>query len=445
MNIAIDATALGSGRGGDETALRGMLIGLARVLPEHANLHFTLLTRPNAELPADVQQRARHFEVRRMPWGAAPLRYGLTVPRMLRERPVDLLYSITHAPPLSTTPVALQVHDLSFLHRPEFYPLKTRLRLNLLVPFHARQARIVMTGSELARRDLIRSYRLRPERVVVVPDAVEEPRRLPHLSSTQETQWLARLGLRPPFVLYVGNLHPRKNVARLIEAFVRGIRTEPPLADHQLAIVGGHWWRGGAEERVAQLAPQGRVVLTGRLPDDDRDRLLRAADMLAYPSLFEGFGLPPLEAMAVGTPVLASNTSTMPEILGDAALLVDPLDVQALASGLARLSSDTALRATLRERGFARVKRYDVRETGARALEAFALALGLDAVAGGAAAVDERSARRSIWTTETQSLSMPASSLTSPSRSQAALNQRASIDISEPWSRAYAMHDHRQK
>jgi glycosyltransferase involved in cell wall biosynthesis len=419
--------------------MQGLLIGLATVLPEDARTRFVLYTRPGAELPDSVAQRRQHFRVLEMPWGPAYIRYGVTLPRLLSRLPVDLLYSITHAPLFGRTPVALQAHDLSFRHRPEFYPWRTRLRLNALVPLHARRARLVITGSELSRRDLIDSYRLPVDKVVVVPDAVQPPRDLPPMTADAEQAWLASLGLRRPFVLYVGNLHRRKNVARLIEAFGLGLRDGGALANHQLAIVGGHWWQGGTEARAAQQLPPGRVVLTGRLPDADRDRLLRTADVLAYPSLFEGFGLPPLEAMAVGTPVLASNTSTMPEILGDAALLVDPLDVHALSRGLERLCRDASLRTLLRERGFKQVKRYDVRETGARALAAFGSALGTSL----SGAEPRAASWRSICATETQSLSTPSSSPMSPNRAHALFSRRTTTDISEPWSREYATSDHR--
>jgi glycosyltransferase involved in cell wall biosynthesis len=442
VRIAIDATALGSGRGGDETALRGLLVGLAEVLPPVARVRFTLYVRPGTRMLPELAARPEHFEQREIAWGSAPVRYLATLPRLLAHEtpPIDLLYSITHAPVFSSTPIALQAHDLSFRHHPEFYPARTRLRLNVLVPLHARQARVIITGSQLSRHDLIQTYRLNPERVVVVPNAVQSPRALPRLSPTQETAWLASLGLRRPFVLYVGNLHPRKNVARLIEAFARAQRSEQDLAQQQLAIVGGHWWHGSAEEKAARLSPPGRITFTGRLADEDRDRLLRLADVLAYPSLFEGFGLPPLEAMAVGTPVLASNTSTMPEILGNAALLVDPLDIDAMARGLARLTADEALRATLRERGLQRVKLYGVRETGERALAAFGLALGLDLPT---ADSDERLESRASWTSDTQSLSIPGSSATRPRRLQALFRRRLTTDTVIPWSRGYATTDHR--
>jgi glycosyltransferase involved in cell wall biosynthesis len=375
-SVAIDASALGSGRGGDETLLRGLLGGLAAVVDEGGGLSFPLYLRPGITPPPAVASHPA-FPTHTIPWGIAPVRYTLTLPRLLLQagRRADLLYSQTHAPPVAPAPVVLQLTDLSFRHHPDLYPWRTRLRLNLLVPFQARNARAVMVISEFSRQDLLHSYGLPPENVFVVPCAVEPPREPPRLNSAEQTRWLGQYGISGPFFLYVGNLHPRKNVVRLIDAFVRARRASAELGAYQLVIVGGRWWRGGAEELAAARAPAGSVVLVGRVEDQERDRFLRTAVALAYPSLFEGFGLPPVEAMAVGTPVLASNTSALPEVLGDAALLVDPLDVDAIARGLTRLATDPVLRAELRARGLKRATRYSLRETGQLALEVFQWAM----------------------------------------------------------------------
>lgn len=371
MKIAFDATALGSGRGGDETLLRSLLAGLARVTPDDGMNRYVLYTRPGATLPPAVAAHPA-FTARPMPWGPKPVRYAFTLPRLaMQEDPrPDLLYSQTHAPLLSPVPLAVQLTDMSYWHHPEFYPLATRLRLNLLLPIHAWQARVVLAPTEFSRQDFIRTYRLPPERVIVVPISLEPP--TPHADAPEgQAAWLARYGITGPFVLYVGNMHPRKNIPRLIEAFTRARQASPALADYQLVLAGASWWHDGSAERAAQQAPPGAVVLTGRVTNEERDRLLRAAQVVAYPSIFEGFGLPPLEAMAAGTPVLASNVSSIPEVLGDAALLVDPLSVDALAHGLIRLAGDAGLRAQLRARGFVRAAVFTEQLVGERALAAF--------------------------------------------------------------------------
>jgi glycosyltransferase involved in cell wall biosynthesis len=250
------------------------------------------------------------------------------------------------------------------------------------VPIHVRQARVIVTVSEYSRREIIAAYGVRPDAVFVVPNAVQLDGRCLHDASmdvakptAEEANWLHERGIHGPFFLYVGNLHPRKNVARLIQAFSRASRATPALADYQLVIAGGRWWGAGPEERAASEAPAGSVVFLGRVSDDERDRLLAGAVALAYPSLYEGFGLPPVEAMAAGTPVLASNLTALPEILGGAALLVDPLDVDAIAAGLVSLATDSGLRRELRMKGLHRAARYTPRSTAERAREAFRWAL----------------------------------------------------------------------
>ena len=375
MRVAIDATALGSVRGGDETYLRGLLSGLAELVTGDVGDRFPLLTLPGVAPPPEVRGHPA-FPVHVLPRGPRALRYGWTMPRALRKEPSDLLHSLIHAPLTSRVPTALQVPDLSFRHHPELFPRATRLRLRLLVPLHIRQARIVTTVSEFSRRDLIATYALAPERVSVIPNAVQPAATPPDkFRHDREAAWLCSIDLDGPFFLYVGNLHPRKNVPRLIEAFGRARRAVADLWAYQLVIVGASWWRGGAEEQAARSLPEGAVRLLGRVTDPERDTLLRAATALVYPSLFEGFGLPPLEAMAVGTPVVASNTSALPEVLGDAAILVDPLDVGALSRALVQVATDSALRRTLRERGLARAALFTPRRAAAAAMDAFRRAL----------------------------------------------------------------------
>jgi glycosyltransferase involved in cell wall biosynthesis len=268
--------------------------------------------------------------------------------------------------------VALQVTDLSFQHWPRYFPLRHRVRLRTLVPIHVRQARVVMTLSEFCRHDLMRTFDLPAERVFAIPCVVRPPQ--PPASTGETERVLARHGIRRPFFIYLGNRHPRKNLPRLVQAFSLAVGSDPELAGYRLVLAGAPWWRGGGEDRDVRLAPPGTVQVLGRLPDDERDLLVRAATALVYPSIFEGFGLPPLEAMAVGTPVLASNAAALPETLGDAALLVDPFDVAAMAAALIALATDAELRAKLRARGLRHAAQFTPRPCGQAAMAAFRVA-----------------------------------------------------------------------
>jgi len=375
--VAVDATGLGSGQGGDETMMAGLLEGLAEAARPGDS--FPLIVRDGVTLPAPVADHPA-FSVHSMRRLPGALHFTARLPRALsRLRPVpDLVCAVTHGPLRSPAPVALFVQDLSFHHHPEHYPVVARWRLRTVVPRQARRARAVLTVSEFSRSDLIASYELPPEQVVVVPDAVAVPPPWDDTAAAEGRQWLASQGVDGRFILCLGNLHPRKNVARLVAGFAQARAGAPDLADVRLVVAGARWW-GAGEAAAAAQAPDGSVVFLGRFDDDRREQLLRLADALAYVSVFEGFGLPPLEAMARGTVVLASDATAVAETAGDGALLVDPYDVHAIAEGLVRVLSDEQLRVELRRRGAARAAGYDVGSTGRRAREAFAAAIGLTA------------------------------------------------------------------
>ena len=369
MRVAIDGRALGSGRGGDETYTRGLLTGLAEAMDPADS--FPLFVRQDAVLPPAIVGNPG-FPVHVVRHRSELLRYAVALPLALTRirEGLDLLHSLIYAPPWSPVPVALMVTDLSFRHLPDLYRASTRLRLAILMPRQLRRARVVMTLSEFCRQDITREYGVPADRVFVVPCAVETPS-----PATPDPQALRALGVSTPFFLYVGNRHPRKNVPRMIRAFGRARRAAPELSRHQLVIAGARWWAVRDELEAAAETPPGSVRFLEHVPTSTRDLLLRSAEALVYPSLFEGFGLPPLEAMAVGTPAIVSNASAIPEIVGDAALLADPFDIDALARAMVIVVTTPGLRAELRERGFRRVAMFTPRAMGERALAAFRAAV----------------------------------------------------------------------
>lgn len=370
--VVIDATFLGAGRGGDETFLRGLVAGLARRAPvSRAGTAVTLLT-PDGALPPEAAGAAG-FTAARVAARSGPLHFTRELPGQLRRLRPDVAVTVTHAPLGGQTPIALTVGDLSFEHRPRDYPPATVARLRGLVPRHVRRAAAVLVPSEFTRADVVATYGVRPETVHVVPNRVAGPVTLPPAPAAAADAWLAAHGVRPPYLLYLGNLHPRKNVTALIRCFLRAQRATPDLRGHQLVVAGGRWWRGHGEQAAAAGSEQ--VVFLGRVSDDVRTRLLDGAAALAYVSLFEGFGLPPLEAMAYGTPVLASGTTSLPEVCGDAALLVDPADDEQIVAGLIRILTDEPLRRRLRAAGIGQAATFHADRVGDAALAALSGAL----------------------------------------------------------------------
>ncbi|MEZ5322789.1 MAG: glycosyltransferase family 1 protein [Microthrixaceae bacterium] len=317
MRALLDATGLGSGAGGDETMLTGVLGGLA--IAAEPTDRFTVVAVHGVELPATVRSDER-FEVLRVRRRPGVLHYGVALPRLVRRtRPApEVVFSVTHGPSWCRVPVALMVQDLSFEHRPDDYPLSSRIRLKAAVRAQVRTASGVLTVSEHARQDLIGTYHLDPSRVHHVPNAA-----LPAPACTPDEMDRARrssrCGVPAPYFLYLGNLHPRKNVARAIEAFGRAV-AEGRASGHRMVIAGARWWGGGEKEAAERFAPEGSVQFLGRVDEIEREVLLRDAVAMVYLSLFEGFGLPPLEAMARGVPVIASEVTSIPEVVGDAGL-----------------------------------------------------------------------------------------------------------------------------
>lgn len=363
MRLLLDVTALGSGAGGDETMLLGLIGGLAASPGEGDT--FTLVAAEGAELPAVVERDAR-FRVERVRRRAGSGHFGYVLPRAVAAvRPVpDVVVSATHGPLFCRVPVALMVQDLSFEHRPQDYPRSTRLRLRTAVRAQVRTARVVLTVSSHARTDLIETYRLDPARVVEVPNAALPPPRFTGADLAGARSWLREQGVVGPYLLSLGNLHPRKNVARAIEAYGRAARPGSACGDHQLVVAGGRWWGSGEASAARQHTPPGSVVFLGHVDDAVREVLLRDATALVYVSLFEGFGLPPLEAMARGTPVVASDVTAIPEVVGDAGVLVDPFDVTAISDALATITGDPSLARDLASRGRQRAAAYSLDATG---------------------------------------------------------------------------------
>ncbi len=383
MKVLIDCAALGSGIGGDETWLTGLIEGLADVADTQNSDQFPLLVdsesrvpvvaRGQTKFPTLAVQRTRGFR-----------HFMFDLRKSAKDPdPADLLMTITHAPVRCVVPSALVIGDLSFRHLPHLYPSPVRQRLNWLVPRQARNARVVLTPSEFTRQDLIDSYDLDPDRVRVVPNRVTPPQTTAHAASEQDetraSDWARENGIDGPFVLYLGNVHPRKNLGRLVRAFLAARRTNE-MSDAVLVIAGARWWESQEGQDAMVDAPRGSIIEVGRVDNNVRRWLLQHAVALAYPSLFEGFGLPPLEAMAHGTAVLASNCTSLPEVLGDAAHFVDPYDVESITSGLVTLWTNDTLRQTLRIAGTRRAAQFDCTRVGHAAIAAFGYAVHSEAV-----------------------------------------------------------------
>lgn len=267
-------------------------------------------------------------------------------------------------PPTSNrTRTLLTVHDLSFVRDPDSATPELRRYLNKVVPRSVARANHVLADSQATKDDLIELYASAPDKVTVLYSGVDS-RFTPEKQRAEEERIRRRYKLgHQPFILGVGTLHPRKNYSRLISAFSQiadvSRRLDGRSINHNLVIVGKQGWRfDSIIADAARLGIRTRVVFPGYADDEDLPALYRAAELFVFPSLYEGFGLPPLEAMASGTPVVTSNVSSLPEVVGDAGLTVDPTDIHALANAMSRALQDTQLRQQMIQRGLARAKEF---------------------------------------------------------------------------------------
>lgn len=381
MLIGIDASrAAVARRTGTETYSLHLIRALLAAAPEH---RFRLYT--NAAPPAGLFGRElapAQAEIRAMPFPRLWTHVRLSAEML--ARPPDLLFVPAHVLPLvHPRRSVVTVHDLGYRAYPEAHRPADRRYLDWSTRWNAHQATAVLADSAATRADLVAAYGVSPAKVYVVHlgrdetlAPVEDPGRVADICQ--------KCGIAGPgYLLYVGTLQPRKNLARIIEAFAR-VADRPAAAGLQLVLAGGKGWlfeQMRLPEQAERLGLAGRVLFPGYVADADLPALFSGARAFVYPSLYEGFGIPVLEAGACGVPVITSNTSSLPEVAGDpaagpggaAALLVDPHDVDAIAEAMQRVLTDDALRAELVRRGQENLKRFSwekcARETLAVLLE----------------------------------------------------------------------------
>jgi glycosyltransferase involved in cell wall biosynthesis len=340
--VVIDADVLGRQRTGDETYIRGLLGELAGA----PGLRLAAITRRPDLVPEGI-------EPVELPARSQMLRMAQSVPRLLRRLRPDLAH-FQHSLPLSCPcPAVLTVHDLSFERDSAVMGLRDRLTFKAVVPRSARRAARVLAVSELTKRDLIEHYGIPEDKIVVTPNGVD-PAFTPQGSSPNGE----------PYALFVGALQPRKNAGIAIEALALLGESAP-----RLVVVGkDHGGRAEAERAAERSGVAARVEFRGHVPQDELAALYRGAACLVFPSRYEGFGLPMVEAMASGTPVVATTAGALPEVAGGAAILVEERNPVALAGGIERAIAD---RDRLVAAGLERAGQFTWAETARRTLEVY--------------------------------------------------------------------------
>lgn len=368
MTICLDLTAAAhekAGLGRYTASLAQALLQLGVPLEGFVN------HRAESRLSPPLSQLPLHSaNLSRKPWrlrAAASYFGGPNLDAALKG--VSLFHATEHLLPyLTRARSVLTLHDVAYLLFPQHHLLQNRLYLTLMMPRFLRRADAVICVSEATRRDALRLYKLVPSKVHVIPEGVE-PRFAPISNHLILQSLRARYQLPARFILCVGTIEPRKNLVTLLEAYA-ALQNE--IGDLRLVIAGGKGWLYESFfERLRALGLEDKITITGYVPDEDLPALINCAEVFAFPSVFEGFGLPPLEAMACGTPVICSNASSLPEVVGEAGLLLEPTNVRAWAEALRRVLSDDTLRADLRQRGLARAAQFTWEQTARRTLEIY--------------------------------------------------------------------------
>ena len=372
VRIGIDAHAAEGSPSGNGSYVRGFLRALAR-LPEDVEYVVYALD-PGHAFYAEFHAHPR-VTVRRLWPRPALLRIPVSLAVVSCRDRLDALHVQYVGPPYHRGPLVVTIHDLAFLRIPRAFPRLQSLRLRWQVRANARRAAAVITGSEHSKRDLVEAYGVAESRVHVIPLAAD-PMLDPVRDPTAVAAVRRKFGIAHRYVLSVGRLNARKNLIGLLRAFER---VAPGLAEPaQLVIAGPRDFRADALDRAIASSTCAKDVLrVGAVSPEDLPVLLSGATAFAYPSLFEGFGLPPLEAMACGVPEICSNTTSLPEVVGDAALTFDPSWTDDIAAALRRVLGDSVLRDGLIARGRARGAQFSWRTTAELTLTVYRRATGL--------------------------------------------------------------------
>lgn len=298
----------------------------------------------------------------------------IEIAKAVRRLDLDIVHDPIGVMPLlmARTARVVTVHDaIPYIH-PE---TSTRLDwaiYRLWLPFALPTAAAIITVSEQSREDLLTHLPVDPERVITVPEAAD--RRFRPVPAAEAEPILRQYSVERPYILYVGALESRKNLPRLLAAYARLREWSDKW---RLVIVGARKWKSSPIfEAVQTLGLEPHITFTGFVEDEHLPALYAGADLFAFPSLYEGFGLPVLEAMACGTPVVTSNSSSLPEVAGDAAILVDPYDVEQIANAMWMVLSQPELAAALREKGLARAAQFTWERTARETIAVYERVLG---------------------------------------------------------------------
>lgn len=372
MRFSIDAHTIGRHLTGNEVYVRNLLENYARLDRESQFFVYVCSEQAASAIPNRFEKRY----VAVNPF----LRLGVNLShRVMSDRP-DLLHVQYTAPIYCPVPLVVSVHDVSYLERPEYFTASRRIQLQATVSNTVKRAARIVTPSEFSRQRIISAYKLDPARIDVIYNAVS-PEFRPISSTLAFSRVSNRFGVQRPFVLSVGDLQPRKNQIGLITAFASLLQERPELPHHLLLVGKPTWFAPKVYEAAKNSGIADRIHFTGFVNDEDLLHLYNAAELFVFPSFYEGFGLPILEAQACGRAVACSNTSAMPEVADSAALLFDPNGQEEMRLAMRDLLIDPELRQRMERLGQNNVARFSWENAAKQTLQVYYEVAGQDSAA----------------------------------------------------------------
>ena len=352
LRIGIDVHSIGSKKGGNETYYRELVRGLDTVPSNHKFILY--YTNP---LAPPLSQEGK-FTLQRVHPSSRSLRIPLGFPWRMRKDKLDVFHAQYVVPPFPSCKTVVSIFDLAHERYPQFFhPMEGRA-LRALTRWSAKRADRIVTVSNFSKQDLIERYGVKPENITVVYLAASDEFH-PMESESCREYVDKHYELASPYILYAGRLQARKNLVRLVDAYAQ---LHQKGIEEKLVLVGKQDWQADViMECVRKHGLESRVTFLGYVPGEDLPYLYNAAKIFIYPSIFEGFGLPVVESMACATATITSYGSSLEEIVGDSALLVDPLSVSSISDAMEKVLRDGDLRQSLRERGLARSREFSYR------------------------------------------------------------------------------------
>ena len=364
MHIGFFSTQMGT-VGGPAVFDQRVLHHLARLDQRNEYTIYSLTAATTRGLHLDNPR----FKIRQLRPGGKWLGVALGMTLELKRRPVDLLHASFVPPPIVPGRFVMTMTCWSQYAEPELYPRSVAWRLVYLLDRGARRASAIFCYTNYLKEKVIERFGFPSEQTFVTPPGIGEEMK-PIENQEALNMFLEKLGIRRPYLLFIGSLTRRKNVVRLLEAYHLLVRQQN--IPHQLVLVGETLFLSkDIFDTIRNLGLESRVVLTGRRPHDELPWFYSGADVYVFPTISEGFGLTPLEAMACGAPVVASNVTSVPEVVGDAAILFDPTHTEEIAAAIYECTQNTERRKEMIQKGFANAAKYSWDDTALKMISAY--------------------------------------------------------------------------